>query len=86
MSYRKKVTLHDLQSGIVLLNFACVEMCRNCTCEAGGYIQCWLQFITHFNGKSAFLNDTGSYSDHLTLHTDAAFTGGFAAIGLQLNG
>ncbi|XP_062572622.1 uncharacterized protein LOC134234551 [Saccostrea cucullata] len=51
------------------------------TCEARADIQCWLQFISHFNGKSVFLNDVWSSSDHLTLYTvDAASTQGFAAI------
>lgn len=102
MSHRKKVTLHDLQSLIGLLNFACVVIAPGraflrrlidltvkvtnprhfirLTCEARADIQCWLQFISHFNGKSVFLNDTWSSSDHLTLHTDAASTKGYAAI------
>lgn len=50
------------------------------TCEARADMQCWLQFISHFNGKSVFLNDNWSSSDHLTLYTDAASTQGFAAI------
>lgn len=73
MSHRKKVTMHDLQSLIGLLNFACVVIAPGraflrrlidltvkvtnprhfirLTCEARADIQCWLQFISHFNGK-----------------------------------
>ncbi|XP_062567617.1 uncharacterized protein LOC134229845 [Saccostrea cucullata] len=101
-SMRKKITLHELQSLIGLLNFACsvispgraflrrlIDMsCKvsnprhfiRLTCEARADIQFWLQFISHFNGKSVFLSDVWSSSDHLTLYTDAASTQVFAAI------
>jgi hypothetical protein len=50
------------------------------TCEARADFQCWFQFISHFNGKSVFLSDQWSSSDHLTLHTGAASSRGFAGI------
>jgi len=99
---RKRITLHDLQSIIGLLNFACLVVTPgraflrrliDLTCnvskphhfirlnnEARADLKAWQLFISHFNGKSVFLQRDWHSSEKLRLYTDASGSLGYAAV------
>lgn len=48
--------------------------------EARADMACWLQFLTHFNGKNMFLEENWLSSSKIQLFTDSAASYGFAGI------
>lgn len=50
------------------------------TLEAKRDIDCWLQFLEHFNGTSVFLSSVWFSSPSINLYTDSAGSKGYAAI------
>lgn len=67
--------LYDLTIGVT-----CPSFYIRLSCEARADFHMWHTFITSFNGKCLFLNDSWVSSDTLKLFTDAASTVGFAAV------
>jgi hypothetical protein len=50
------------------------------TKEARAYMDAWLHFLHHFNGKCLFLPERWTSSDKISLYTDSAASHGYAGV------